>query len=323
MFTSVALLAFFLTPAPKIEATRAPEYAPQLVNDSQQTASVGPNARGAAVLRAQVLLDRANFSPGEIDGVYGRNLEQAIRAFQDFSRLASTGIVDEETWRALNVDSAPVLLEYTVTPADAAGPFLPIPRHLPQQAKLKALGYRSMTERLAETFHVSEALLRAINPGASFKPEGEALWVPNVITATPRAAARILVDKSDLRVTAVDESGFLIASYPASVGSEHDPLPVGEWLVTGIHENPSFYYNPALFWDAAPGHGKSKIAPGPNNPVGVVWIDLSKEHYGIHGTPAPSSVGHAQSHGCVRLTNWDAAELAHMIAKKTPVTFQE
>jgi lipoprotein-anchoring transpeptidase ErfK/SrfK len=234
-----------------------------------------------------------------------------------------TGVVDTETWRALNADSAPAVIQYTVTAEDAAGPFVEIPGELPEQAKLKSLAFCSLLEKLAETFHASEELLRAMNPGATFDREGEAVWVPNVITATPRPAARVVVSKADLRVTALDESGNVIASYPASVGSEHDPLPIGEWKVTGVHENPIFYYNPELFWDADPTHSRAKIAPGPNNPVGVVWIDLTKEHYGLHGTPAPRSIGHKQSHGCVRLTNWDAWELAHMIAEKVPVTFQE
>src|SRR6185436_15437420 len=114
--------------------------------------------------------------------------------------------------------------------------------------------------------------------------------------------------------TLLDSSGKTFAHFPASTGSKHDPLPLGSWKIQGVARNPVFHYNPQLFWDANPKHGKAKIPPGPNNPVGVVWIDLSKPHYGIHGTPEPSKVGKTESHGCIRLTNWDVAELATAVA---------
>ena len=137
------------------------------------------------------------------------------------------------------------------------------------------------------------------------------------------SAAKIVVDKSDQTVRAYDAGGKLIAQFPASIGSEHDPLPLGEWQINGVARLPPFHYNPELFWDAADGDMKTKLPPGPNGPVGVVWIDLSKDHYGIHGTPEPEMIGRTQSHGCIRLTNWDAAKLAQMVRSGTPAILQD
>ena len=147
--------------------------------------------------------------------------------------------------------------------------------------------------------------------------------VPAVVRAPAHRAARVVVSKSRRTVTAYGAGGALLAQYPATVGSEHDPLPIGDWKVTGIQHNPVFHYNPDLFWDADPKDQKAKIAAGPNNPVGVVWIGLTKEHYGIHGTPEPGKIGHTESHGCIRLTNWDADELSRMVSKGTPVVMKE
>jgi len=293
-------------------------------NDASLAQPVGPKSKGAAVLRAQVLLDRARFSPGEIDAAFGSNLQKAISAFQKAYGLRPSGSVDEPTWRTLNRDAAPVLATYEITDADLAGPFMPIPQDMVEKSKLPALGYTSAAEALGEKFHVSPALLRQLNPGKDLGRAGQAITVPNIEAAAPPAkAAKIIVDKSDSTITVVDASGGIIAHYPASTGSEYDPLPLGNWKVTGIVRNPVFHYNPKLFWDANPQHTKARIAAGPNNPVGVVWIDLSKEHYGIHGTPEPSQIGKTQSHGCIRMTNWDAAALAKFVSLGMPAILQE
>jgi lipoprotein-anchoring transpeptidase ErfK/SrfK len=281
---------------------------------------LAPAAAPPDVLRLQVLLDRAHFSPGEIDGREGSNTERATRAFQRTHRLEETGRPTEETWAALGRDTAPILASYAVTAADVAGPFTQVPEDMMEKAKLPRLDYASPLEAVAERFHSSPDLLRQLNPAATFTQAGEPLQVPNVHVASPETmAARIVVDADTLSVTVLDEHGGVVAYYPASMGSEHDPLPVGTFAVNRVLRDPPFYYNPDLFWDAEPDQSKAKLPPGPNSPVGVVWIDLTKEHYGIHGTPEPAHVGKTQSHGCVRLTNWDAAELAGLVVEGTPV----
>jgi lipoprotein-anchoring transpeptidase ErfK/SrfK len=296
---------------------------PAMVNDPNIGTSPDVRARAMAILRAQILLDRAHFSPGEIDGQAGENFRRAVTAFQQARKVqSSTGEPDEPTWQALNTDSAPALVPYRITEQDVAGPFTEnIPADLVEQSKLPALGYRNAVEALGEQFHISPALLQRLNPGKKFLA-GEEITVPNVLTAAAGKAARIEVTKAGT-VTAYDQSGNVMAHYPCTSGSEHDPLPIGNWKIKGVAKNPPFNYNPKLFWDADPTHTKAKIAPGPNNPVGVVWIDLTKEHYGIHGTPEPSKVGHTQSHGCIRLTNWDAMELASLVGPGTPAVLKE
>jgi len=277
--------------------------------------------RDAAVLRAQVALDRAAFSVAEIDGRMGANTERALRAFQRTHDLEPTGRLDEATTAALAAPE-PALAQYTITEADVAGPFVTIPHDMMAKAELAASSYSSPLEALAERVHASPALLEALNPGKSFDRAGETITVPNVRVGPLAPAARIVVDDSDLSVTAFDADGKTIARYPATVGSEHDPLPIGEWKISGVARNPPFHYNPRLFWDAKSSHTRATIAPGPNNPVGVVWIDLSKEHYGIHGTPEPSRISRSESHGCIRLTNWDAMALAEQVKPGTPALLQ-
>jgi lipoprotein-anchoring transpeptidase ErfK/SrfK len=293
------------------------------IDDPNLSGNVGPKSKGSLVVRAQILLDRAHFSCGEIDGDYGSNLEKTVAAFQRARNLPVNGIVGPETWAALNQDRTPALFTYTIASEDVAGPFTELPPDLMEQAKLPNLGYASPLEELSEKFHASPDLLKALNPDCPFDKEGEAVTAPNVIAPPPGPAASVVVSKSDSSVTALDADGKILSYYVATIGSEHDPLPIGDWKINGVAHNPAFHYDPRLFWNASPSDEKALIKPGPRNPVGVVWIDLSKEHYGIHGTPAPGKVGHAESHGCIRLTNWDAVELSHMVKYGTPAILRE
>jgi len=266
----------------------------------------------AATLKTQVALDRAGFSPGEIDGRPGTSTERAMSAF-----TKNGGKPD---------DTLPPLVAYTITEQDAAGPFTQsIPDDMLAKAKLQALGYQNLLEALGERYHASPALLKQLNPSAKFAA-GESIQVPNVGAAAPPAdpaGTSITVRKSTSDVTVTDAAGKVLMYAPVTTGSEHDPLPIGEWKVTGVQKDPKFHYNADLFWDAEVKNAKATLASGPNNPVGVVWIDLTKPHYGIHGTPEPSKIGKTESHGCVRLTNWDAMKLASMVKPGTRVMFTE
>ena len=270
------------------------------------------------MMATQVLLDRAGFSPGEIDGRGGRNTQSAIRAFE----AANKTTVAE----ALAAASEPATIRYTITAEDAAAPLVPsIPEDMMEKAKLTRLEYTSMIEMLGERFHASPSLLKRLNPKAQFAA-GEEIAVPNVVVvsaeqAKPVPNITVTVSKATSALTVTDAAGQVLMHAPVTSGSQHDPLPIGSWTVTAVARNPSFNYNPDLFWDADPTHAKAKVPPGPNGPVGLVWIDISKPHYGIHGTPEPSTVGHTTSHGCVRLTNWDALKLAAMVGKGTKVEF--
>jgi lipoprotein-anchoring transpeptidase ErfK/SrfK len=284
------------------------------------------------VLAAQVMLDRAGFSPGEIDGRTGRNFARALASFQQIHSLPSSGQLDDATWAALSSRAGGLqpLVTYEITPEDIAGPFVDvIPRDLMKQAKLEVLGYTSGLEMLAERFHVSPQVLQDTNPNTAFDRAGQRILVPNVAAIDPlaplpgsRPVARIVVARSTSALTVEDPSGQILFHAPVTTGSTHDPLPIGTWRVTGVQRMPAFHYNPELFWDADPSHAKARIAPGPNNPVGTVWIDITKEHYGIHGTPEPSRIGHVQSHGCVRLTNWDANRVTLWVRPGTEVIFR-
>jgi lipoprotein-anchoring transpeptidase ErfK/SrfK len=301
-----------------------PTFDVSAANDDATSTPVRRGSVGSAALRAQVLLDRERFSPGEIDGTCGGNMVKAVTGFQTAHDLPTSGTIDGATWKALNADGAPVLGSYSIRAEDVAGPFQEIPEDMMEKAKLPALGYSSALELLSEKFHASPKLLQKLNPGKSFDKAGEEIMVPNVHAAPAgRKAAKVVVSRSDSTVAALDAEGKMIAQYPATMGSEHDPLPLGDWKVNGVSKNPPFHYNPDLFWDADAKDEKATIKPGPNNPVGVVWIDLSKSHYGIHGTPEPSTIGKTQSHGCIRLTNWDAAALAEMVTPGTPARLQE
>lgn len=280
-------------------------------------------------IKAQVLLDRARFSPGVIDGRNGENLQNAIRAFEKARGLEADGELDDELWSKLNEgSSAPVMMSYTISEEDVKGPFTSIPDDMEKQAKLERLSYSSPEELLAEKFHMDMDLLKQLNAGKSFDKAGTSITVANVTPQSdskgpPEKIEKIEIIKSEHALRVLGKDGAVLAVYPASVGSEEKPAPSGSHTVRAIAPDPTYTYNPDYSFKGVKSKEKFQIEPGPNNPVGSTWIDLSVESYGIHGTPEPAKVGKAYSHGCIRLTNWDVEELAEMVEKGTPVVFLE
>ena len=367
-----------IAPAPPLATAAAPD--PLAAHDpamGEQASADMPDAEERPVMQAQVVLDRLGFTPGVVDGKEGMSTRNAVSGFQEANGLSVTGNLDEPTSQALSRwNNIPATRVVTI-PADfAAGPFYRVPARPADQAKMSALGYESLDEKLAERFHTTIETLKLLNPGGVDSPpapprstaspspmpdvassevpprgsltffrSGQKVRVPNVggdaidtasmadaswaqtlamlgVGSQQPKAATVIVSKAKGTVKAYDEAGKLIAVYTATMGSRHDPLPLGNWKIVGVDKNPKFHYNPDLFWDAKAGDRKATLPAGPNGPVGVVWIDISKPHYGIHGTPRPETIGRAESHGCVRLTNWDAARLAQMISGKTTLLFE-
>ncbi len=323
-------LTYLLTMATSIlalaagaDGTVSRSPAANAIETSTNATAVGPGAMGPRVVRAQILLDRAKFSPGEIDGVYGDDFGIAVKGYQQMHSLKPTGTIDAEMWRLLNSDAGPLLVAYTITAADEKGPFLPIPDDVHEKAKMKWLGFETPEEELGERFHCSPKLLAELNPGDKLDTAGERITVPNVRRAAARLASRVVVSKSKRTVIAYGAGDQELAQYPATIGGAHDPLPIGHWTVTSVLHDPWFNYDPNLFWNADAKQAEAVLPPGPNGPVGTVWIGLSKEHYGIHGTPDPGNIRHGDSAGCVRMTNWDVDNLSHMVRPGTPVIMEE
>ena len=311
----------------------------QEVNDAAFAPSTGSREGvDPAVLRAQVLLDRQRFSPGSIDGRTGENFANALDAFAAANGLQPGGKLTGEIWERLVAGSqGPVLVAHALSPEDVKGPFVDtIPKEYEEMAELKSLAYTSVEEALGEQFHVSPTLLKALNPKSTFAA-GEEIVVPaarpdpkpSQITNRNVAASdggkapvtRIEVDKTRRALRAFDLEGRLLATYPASIGSEEKPAPSGTFAIKAIARNPTYTYNPDYGFKGQKAKAKIEVPAGPNNPVGAVWLDLTAESYGIHGTPEPERVGKTASHGCVRLTNWDVKDLASMVGKGTEVTF--
>ncbi|MBB3291122.1 lipoprotein-anchoring transpeptidase ErfK/SrfK [Rhizobium sp. BK347] len=266
-----------------------------------------------------MLLDRAGSSPGAVDGYAGENLSKAIAGFEALQRLPIDGKLDPEVLRRIE-DQLPVIQPYVITSDDGKDLVKSIPKDYGEQAKMDRLGYTSIGEKLAERFHMSIALLKALNPTASFT-SGETIMVAMPGEAKTGVVKRIEVHRKLGQVFAFAEDGSLLTIYPATIGSEESPSPSGSHKVKGVARLPTYTYNPKINFQQGRNKRILKLPSGPNNPVGTVWIDLTEPTYGIHGTPDPELIGKVGSHGCVRLTNWDVEELARMVKPGVIVEF--
>lgn len=326
------------------------DIAPSSVSVDRVRVPLSGDVEGPSVLAVQILLDRALFSPGVLDGRWGKNTEKAVFWLQKREGLDATGTVDRATLarlRELADASGSLVSSHTLSDGEVSGEYLEIPDDIYAQAKLECMCYRSQAEKLAERFHVTRTLLEKLNPGVDLNAvgAGESLNVPQVremgdwwLDVGQRAAAnsgkadpgtpsgatkvaKIVISDGGHWVHAQDASGRILYHFPSTLGSEYAPSPSGDYSVTAIAWDPTWHYQPDLLTGEDPSKEDAIIPPGPNNPVGIVWMQLSKEHYGIHGTSAPETIGYVTSHGCVRLTNWDAAFLGRRISGGVEVDF--
>ena len=283
------------------------------------SAASAPRAPDPAIVRLEILLDQNGASPGVIDGFDGENLRKAIAAFEIMQGGKPDGVFGPELATTFGQPGG-VIGTYVITADDIAAIVPPIPSDYAEMARLPFLGYASVAEELAERFHMDQKFFETLNSGITLAA-GETVYA--AVTGPDRkgVVSRIEADKSARQVRAYDAAGKLLASCPATIGSTATPSPSGTHTVLAVVHNPTYTYNPNLNFKQGDNDKVLTIPPGPNGPVGSTWIDLSEPTFGIHGTPEPSLIDKVASHGCVRLTNWDAAELAGMVSKGVTVAF--
>ncbi|GAA0622443.1 hypothetical protein GCM10009422_18070 [Brevundimonas kwangchunensis] len=311
---TITLTAEAIERATPVAVAPTPTPAP-----TEGEAATPPAQPDPGLIRVQILLDRSTFSPGVIDGLAGDNTRQAAAAFRSANGMTGDAVDADLLRKLAETDRSAAMTEYTLTEADLAGPFSPPPGDLASQAR-NGVNYTSVRERIAERFHITEPLLQALNPDVDFRRAGVRIVVPAVSDNALPEVTRIVVDKTERSLRAFDASNRLVAFYPATIGSTERPAPSGTLTVVGVAKEPDYTYDPdKLSYDRGP--NKITVPAGPNNPVGSTWIALSRQSYGIHGTPDPSKVAKTASNGCIRLTNWDAQQLAAAVKPGVEVRF--
>jgi lipoprotein-anchoring transpeptidase ErfK/SrfK len=293
--------------------------------------------------KLQVLLDRTRISPGILDGYYGKNVEVAVRTFADREGLEPDRDLNMEVWEALGGNDEEVLRKYEITEDDVDGPFVDeIPGSFEEMAEMDLLAYTGPEELLAEKFHMHIDVLKQLNPNTDFSQAGTEIVVaavredtvmrddvgqnsgrvgPEERDPSQDTVVRIEVDKEREQVRGYGADGTLLVAYPATVGSQESPSPSGTTEVKVVVRDPDYTCRPDSGIEGS--DVALQLPPGPNGPVGSIWIGLEKEGYGIHGTSDPAQIRRQESHGCVRLTNWDAEELAVLVEEGAEVAFLE
>ncbi len=297
------------------------------INTKEQYSPIS-GGEGTSVLRTQLLLDRTNFSPGIIDGKWGKNTEKAVYWLQKSNGIPAHGEVDKTTYeKIVELAGKPdkLIVEQKLTAKDVEGKFEKLPADIYEKAKLDCMCYESLEEKLSETYHITPGLLKQLNPKVEIKnlKAGDMIMIPNLegVDKSGGNVASIVVSDGGHFVHGLDSNEKIVVHYPSTLGSQYNPSPSGEYKITGIAKDPSWNYQPKLL---NKGDGENAIIPpGPNNAVGVMWMALSKPHFGIHGTSAPETIGYVTSSGCIRLTNWDALDLGGRVKAGTPVNFRD
>ncbi|WP_299189479.1 L,D-transpeptidase [uncultured Psychrobacter sp.] len=304
-----------LLPTIKYTTNNLPKFAQKVNSDSWQK---GVKVNRSMSTKLQALLNWNQSSVGPVDGYWGKNSQKAMQAFQKSRGLKVTDHLNDETWQALTSNkklmSQPVLVSYKLNDADVNVKTTSIPAGAEAKAKLEGMYYESVSEALAEKFHMSEKYLKTLNPNAKFET-GETITVYNPGNPNTKPVSRVVADRATETLYAYDEQNNLVASYPTTVGSTETPSPSGTHKVEVKVHKPNYTYT-------GNDGDQSIIPPGPNNPVGIVWIGLSKPTYGIHGSPDPARISRQASSGCVRLTNWDALALLGTIKDDATVEFK-
>ncbi len=313
----IFLMVAFLSTCPALSQE---PLTSQQINEAQFSELL-PKGLSAVTTKLQILLDRANANPGVIDGVAGENVTKAIRGYEEMHALLPTGLMTAELWSQLQ-SKEPVTKIYTIDAADVEKLVAAIPDDYLEKSKMQWLGYTSGAEAIAEMFHMDKDFLIILNPGAKFLA-GETVLVGDPGASPKIAVTRIIADKTNKRLVVYGDDGNPDIIYPATIGSDATPSPEGTHEVRTVADFPTYSYNPDVNFQQGTNNKKLTIPPGPNGPVGSTWIDLTEPTYGIHGTPEPAQISKTSSHGCVRLTNWDAAELAKLVKPGVKVTFVE
>ncbi len=272
----------------------------------------------------QVLLDRQNLSCNCVDGMWGARTEIALVTWQTLNGQPVTGVPDAAVLQALG-GTTNIFTRYTVTEADLTNGIAAVPAEWDERARLPALKYETVQEMLAEKGHTSQRAIERLNPGVAWPnpPAGTEVVLPECSASVPAKAGSVRIALARMEITVFDADGRLVALFPCSIARDKSRRPAGELCVKNVAPNPTYLYDPQLFVPGGPKTSKLVIPPGPNNPVGLAWVGLSLQGYGVHGTPLPENIGRAESHGCFRLSNWNAVKLVKMVRPGVPVVVEE